>query len=260
MSEPVEESGAQLIARLMSTSRPKMEHLDSNIFPTDGPKPKEIVEISGDVGVGKTTLLMHIMARVILPLDCGGKDGMVLFLLTDHNFDLAKFIAVLEKYICEHEISNERAMDILNASLHNINMQRCFDETQFELAIFDSHRILSESNRYCLLALDSIGAFYYTSKDQKSGDMHYMTVVLTKLQLIINSYKLALVYTKPAYFVQKTTLNRVESVQYFLELVDKTANGTENSNFVYKVDIPKKNQIISRKYGFDVNGCIEWKE
>lgn len=53
----------------------------------------------GDVGVGKTTLLMHIMARVILPLDCGGKDGMVLFLLTDHNFDLTKFIAVIEKYI-----------------------------------------------------------------------------------------------------------------------------------------------------------------
>lgn len=259
MSEPAEESGCQLLARLVSLRRPQISQLDSTIFPNNGPFAKEIVEISGDVGLGKTTLLMHIMSKVILPLDCGGKDGMVLFLLTDHNFDLEKFISVLNKYIYEHVTSNERAADILNAALENINIQRCFDETQFELAIYDSHRILSESDRYCFLALDSIGAFYHTSKAQENGHTLYMKDVLTRLRLVITDYNLTLVYTKPAYFVQKHTLHQVHTINYFFKLTDDTADGTEDSNLVYKVDIPKKNEIFTRKYEFDVDGCIEWK-
>lgn len=264
MSEPTEESAAQLVARVVSACRPQINILDSKIFPNHGPFPKEIVEISGDVGVGKTTLLMHIMARTILPIEYEGKDGRVIFILTEHNsFDSNKFDCVLEKCIGDCSTSNASETITLNeqALLQNFTIIRCFDETQFELAIYNLDQLLSESNRYCLLAVDNIGAFYYTSKAEKAGHSAYMKDILKRLRRVINDYHLVLVYTKPAYFVQKSTSYRMENVNYFMELVDGEAgNETEDADLVYKVDIPKTNQIFSRKYEFDVNGCIEWKE
>lgn len=265
MSQFSLESGAQLLARLSSSCRPELSNLDSTIFPNNGPFSKEIVEIAGDVGLGKTTLLMHIMARVILPLDYGGKDGMILLLMTEHNFDFHKFVCVLEKYICQCDKPLEASeTDVLTTSLQNITVQRCFDETQFELAILKLHRMLPESNRYCMVALDSIGAFYYTSHGSnghgKMSQTFYMKNVLRNLKFVVEDYNLSLVYTKPSYFVEKSTLDTMPKVNYFVELIDKNANETENADFVYKVDIPRINQIMSRKYVFDVNGCIEWKK
>lgn len=286
MSEPAEESGAQLLARLVSVCRPQINYLDTRIFPNKGPFPKEIVEISGDVGlgvdfflflssmrrndflfvfkIGKTTLLMHVMAKVVLPLAYGGKDGMVLLLLTESCFDLEKFIGILQNHIDEckttHATETDATTDIMTTAMQNLTIQRCFDEMHFELAIYKLDNILAESNRYCLLALDSIGAFYNTSAAQRNGHMIYMKDILTRLQRVIKDYHLALVYTKPAYFLQKSTVNRTERVNYFLELINEGDNELEDSCFVYKLDIPRMKQTFSRKYGFDVNGFIEWKE
>lgn len=83
----------------------------------------------------------------------------------------------------------------------------------------------------------------------------YMKDVLQRLKRIIHENHLTLVYTKPAYFFRET-VNKMESVNYFIELVDK---GNE-MNLEYNLDIPKLNQRISLKYAFDVYGCIEWKK
>lgn len=259
MSDPAEESGAQLLARLSSICRPQINNLDVNIFPNHGLIPKEIVEISGDVGLGKTTLLMHIIAKTVLPVECGGKDGQVICLLTEHNFDLEKFVDVLNKCFgeCTTVATNESETDLLATSLQNLTVQRCFDETEFELAIHNLHRMLLENNRYCLIAVDNIGAFYYTKPDK--SQTVYMNDVLTRLQLVISDYHLALVFTKPAYFSRKSIIKRTECVKYFLELIDRSNDETDDVDLVYKVDIPVENVTVFRKYEFDVNGCIEWK-
>lgn len=254
MSEPAEESGAQLLARLASVCRPQIHNLHSTIFPNNGPYPKEIVEISGDTELGKTTLNMHIMAKVILPMEYGGKDGMVIFLLTDHNFDMDKFIEIIEKYV--KECDKPYTADIIMTSLENITIQRCFDEAQFEFGIYGLDAILNKNKRYCLLALDSIGAFYYTSQNRKFNYVVYMKDLLQRLKRIIHDNHLVLVFTKPAYFTRET--NRIENVDYFIELVDK-GNETD-SNLEYIVDIPKLNQKTLLQYGFDANGCIVWKK
>lgn len=268
MTEPAEESAAQLVARVVSACRPQINILDSKIFPNHGPFPKEIVEISGDVGAGKTTLLMHIMAKTILPIECGGKDGRVVFILTEHNsFDSNKFDCVLEKCIGDGTTSNAQSemISALNEQtlLQNFTIIRCFDEIQLELAIYNLDQLLSESNRYCLLALDNIGAFYYTSSkaEKKGGYSAYMKDVLNRLRRVINDYHLVLVYTKPAYFVQKSSSsNRMDNVNYFMELIDGAGCEAEDGDLVYRVDIPRTNRVFSRKYEFDVDGCIEWKE
>lgn len=260
MSEPAEESGAQLLARLVSICRPQINGLDKILFPNGGPFPKEITEISGDVGLGKTTLLMHIMAKVILPLEYGGRDGMVLLLLTEHNFDSDKFIGILQNSIDGCKSMNASEADIVQLSLQNITIQRCFDEMQFELAIYNLDKILSESNRYCLLALDNVGAFYNASEAQRQGHSLYTKDIVKRLRRVIIDYHLALVYTKPAYFYQKSTMNRLENVNYFLELIDDTDESTEDSCFICKVSIARTNETILWKYEFDVNGFIEWKK
>lgn len=258
MMDPAEESGAQLIARLSSVRRPQLNDLDPYIFPNHGLFPNEIAEIAGDSGLGKTTLLMHIMAKVILPVEYGGKNGRTYFLLTEHNFDMDTFVCVLNKCIADAPISTEpfdSETDILTATLQNLTIQRCFDETQFELSIYNLHKVLQES-RYCLLAIDNIGAFYHTKKNQERGQPFYMKDVLTKLRLVINQYQVSLVYTKPSYFPLKPMRNIAEMVNYFLKLSEE-----EDSSMVYEVEY-KGHDVIqkcSREYEFDASGCIEWK-
>ncbi|KAG4077484.1 hypothetical protein HA402_002911 [Bradysia odoriphaga] len=259
MTDPAEESGAQLLARLASVLRPQLNDLDPFIFPNQGLFPNEIAEIAGDSGLGKTALLMHIMARVILPVEYGGKNGQTYFLLTEHNFDMDRFIWVLNKYISEATISTEpfeSESDVLETSLQNLTIQRCFDETQFELAIYNLHKVLQESSRYCLLAVDNIGAFYHTPKNQEKGQPFYMKEVLTKLRLVVNQHHVSLVYTKPAYFTLKSVRNITEIVNYFLKLTEM-----EDSSMVYEVECKSQDtsQKCLRKYEFDMNGCIEWK-
>ncbi|XP_037045237.1 uncharacterized protein LOC119080774 [Bradysia coprophila] len=257
MTDPAEESGAQLLARLASVLRPQLNDLDPFIFPNHGLFPNEIAEIAGDSGLGKTALLMHIMAKVVLPVEYGGRNGRVYLLLTEHNFDVEKFMWVLNKYLDERTVSTEPIeSDVLHTSLQNLTIQRCFDETQFELAIYNLHRVLQESSRYCLLAVDNIGAFYHTPKNQEKGQPLYLKEVLTKLRLVVNQHHVSLVYTKPAYFTLKSVWNIMEMVNYFLKLSEM-----EDSSMVYEVGYKGQDTIRKclRKYEFDMNGCIEWK-
>lgn len=264
MSEPCEESGAQLVARLSSMGRPDLNRLDEKIFPNSGLQPNDIVEISGDVGLGKTTLMMEIIAKTILPLECGGKNGQVVLLLTEHNFDLEKLINVMNKCVGEcftdSEV-HESEIEFLRTSLLNLTIQRCFHETHFELAIQDLHTILRGNHRLCLLAVDNIGAYYYgvnTEQNQTS----YLNNWLEKFDIIVRDYHLAMVYTKPAYFVQKSTDKRTpKNLKYFLELVDKGNDSSTEVNLQFRIDIPTENIIRYRNYAFDcLTGCIEWNK
>lgn len=255
MADPAEESGAQLLARLSSKDRPQLNNLDPYIFPNHGLFPNEIAEIAGDSGSGKTVLLMHIMAKVILPLEYGGRNGQTYFLLTEHNFDMERFTWVLNKYIAETPTATERfesELEVIEASLQNLTIQRCYNETHLDLAVYNLHRVLQSSDRYSLLAVDNIGAFYHTPKNQAKGQPIYMKELLTKLQLIIRDNNVSLVYTKPAYFPLKTMGKCKEIVNYFLKLTE-----TEDSLMVYEVEY--KSEKCLRKYEFDVNGCIDWK-
>lgn len=263
MSQLALETGAQLVARLTSSCRPQIQNLDSIIFPNHGPYPKEVVEISGDTDVGKTTLLMHIMAKLILPSEYGGKNGRVLIFLTDYNFDMEKLVCILEKLINENDqtatktLNETNIYNVITTSLQNITFQRCFDETQFELGLLGLDELLSNNNQYCLLAIDSIGAFYWTSRKEKFGIKFNMKDFFQRLTRFAHQYHLVVIYTKPAYFPCNCNFNGTAIADYLLELI-RHDDVSMDSHFVYKIYIRKTNQTVLHNYKFDEEGIIIW--
>lgn len=67
------ECGINLYTRLQSKKRATIENLSPEIIPSYGPRPGEIVEISGRSCAGKTIHLMELIARTIIPVEFGGK-------------------------------------------------------------------------------------------------------------------------------------------------------------------------------------------
>lgn len=257
---------SHLAARLTSKLRPRIDNLNSKIFPNNGPYPREIAEISGETGVGKTTLLLEIMAKVILPTAYGGKDGMVLFLITENNFNISKLMAVMEKIIRNNgAVPNDLTdiIEVIKKSLQNIMFRRCFNDQQLELGILKLDETFHNNNRYSLLAVDNIAAFYWmkVSDSNKIRMDIYTNDLLKKLIRVIDNHQLVLVYTKPAYYVSNScsSSNSVSKrIDYLMQLIEKDDQSLDNvANSVYKVQLPKYNKTFLYDYDFNSLG-INW--
>lgn len=123
------------------------------------------------------------MAKIILSFKYGGKKGMVLFILTDHNIDIS---TSLYSYILRTFINDDSANvdDAITESLENIKIQRRFEELQYELTTYQLDDTFSTNDRYCLLRLDSIGTFCWMSNKMQS----YMDNVLRRLIRVVDDY------------------------------------------------------------------------
>ena len=59
------------------------------------------MELHGTEGTGKTELLYHLLVRCLLPEDAGGLGVEVVFLDTDHHFDMLRLVTVLEHRLAQ---------------------------------------------------------------------------------------------------------------------------------------------------------------
>lgn len=95
------ESGLQLLSRL--SARPSLLHLDDVLFP-DGPKPGDVIQISGEVSVGKSMLLLKLLTKCLLPkeqesIQIGGLGAGVILIDTDHNISIIRLATFIEGII-----------------------------------------------------------------------------------------------------------------------------------------------------------------
>lgn len=95
------ESGFQLVSRF--NGKPSLLHLDDILFP-DGPNPGDIIQISGESGVGKSMLLMKFLTKSLLPkmycgIQIGGLEGGVILIDTDNGVSILKLVYLMEKFI-----------------------------------------------------------------------------------------------------------------------------------------------------------------
>lgn len=95
------ESGFQLMCRF--NSRTSLLHLDDVLFP-DGPRPGDIIQISGESTVGKSFLLMKFLAKALLPktyngVELGGLGASVIVIDTDNGISILKLVCLMEKTI-----------------------------------------------------------------------------------------------------------------------------------------------------------------
>ncbi|CAH1785704.1 unnamed protein product [Owenia fusiformis] len=114
------ESGFQVLARL--GARPDISRLDTILFP-DGLSQRQVIELFGGEGTGKTEMLMYLIVRCILPktwngLHIGGLGIGVVFLDTDYHFSILRLATILETHLTK-AVQQNNAMKCENNTLKN---------------------------------------------------------------------------------------------------------------------------------------------
>ncbi|XP_028824549.1 DNA repair protein XRCC2 [Denticeps clupeoides] len=156
------ETGAQLFARL--EGRRSLEGIAANIFPEDGgPTQGDVVEMHGMEGTAKTETLYHLVSCCILPAQCGGLEVEVMFVDTDHHFDMLRLVAVLEGRL-EPAGDGSLKEETLKASLRRLSVVRCSSSAQLLLTLLHLENTFCSRPSLCVLMVDSISAFYWVDR------------------------------------------------------------------------------------------------
>lgn len=209
--ESVNETGAQLFARLIfntqSGGQTQKQHallvdqidqngvlrLDDKLFP-EGVKRRDLIEIGGGAGVGKTELILHLISRCILPakwtlkikenslsidlssISCninGVELKRVVLIETDGKFNIMRLYAIIEQRIkslvsvvhVERQLGvdeigfNRLIKKFAYECFKNLIVYRCYSNEQFTLALAACQMCIQNSkrdNNVCPVFIDTI--------------------------------------------------------------------------------------------------------
>ena len=97
------ESGFQLLYRF--NEKPSLSDLDNILFP-NGLKGGDIVQLTGESAVGKSTLLLKYLTKSLLPkyyngVFLGGLNVGVILIDTSHGISILKLACLMEKFISQ---------------------------------------------------------------------------------------------------------------------------------------------------------------
>lgn len=277
------ESWGQVISRVTSNIRPTINDLDERLFAYSGPHPRDTVEILGDSNVGKTLLVLEIIAKASAPAVFGGKGANVLIIETEHSFEIFKMMAVLEKYIQAYthrqnmKLKTNEIFDAIHDSLKNITIIKCYSSDELELAIISLGQTLVDNANIALVIIDSIASFYWSGcTDERAIRMDtYLRNLIIKVKKITAANGVVFMYTRPLYFSTKLGNNvagtssvsvaTIESeLDYRIELSEDGMPANlmdcvdKNITYVAKIVAFKLNLNCSYRYSIDRFG-IEWK-
>ncbi|XP_013407314.1 DNA repair protein XRCC2 [Lingula anatina] len=101
MATPRCESGAQLLARL--GTKPDLMYVEPHLLPS-GPQKRDVIELYGDEGCGKTEMLLHIILNTILPRNWRGfsfygQEAGIILIDTDYHFSILRLSTLLENRV-----------------------------------------------------------------------------------------------------------------------------------------------------------------
>lgn len=213
------ESGLQLLARL--STRPNIHALNDRLF-SAGLNFGDVVEISGDLGTGKTILVTQILAKCLLPKSMcethiDGLGAGAILINCDHHFQLLKLVSLMESMLLKiqkpgcssteqnQSLDSSTIEKIIKAALANLTILNCYDRVQLLVTFHSLGNILSSNTDISLIVLDSISAYYW--QDVVISGKHKMDFYLKKtlktLQTCVKDYKIVTIFTKQAYFHSK---------------------------------------------------------
>lgn len=217
----------------------------------------DVFGFSGYSMSGKTFLITEIIAKCILPQKHGGKNCGAILINTDHHFEIANLIQVLECYI---KINNSEQLDIktiTKESLNNLIVVNVFDSHQFYLTFQKLDALLATNKKVSIIILDSILAYYWY--DRLTGGIKkidsYQKTILRSLQNLTKEHKLTILYTKTTTEVKKEVLQDCKNYP-MLEKINYRILLTKNDDtFMANVTSPDNESFV--KY-FKINKIIEW--
>ncbi|XP_021378520.1 DNA repair protein XRCC2-like [Mizuhopecten yessoensis] len=276
------ETGAQLLARL--GSRPDISKVEPILFPM-GLKGKDVLELYGSEGCGKTEMLLHIACSLILPKtwrgwNFGGCGASLIFIDTDYKFSILRLVTLLEKRIThfvEHNQQvtlsenseatfNPTSRDIevvIKESLERLNVLQCKSSLQLLATLHSLEARISTNPDICVIMIDSISAFYWldrcTGGESVTAQETVMNLIVDILSHLVNDYNLVLLATKSAYFKRKVKESEKGDCIGILDMDHSEFLSRNWSRFVKHRLILKKDVNSSNAVQFSVNSS-SWQK
>ncbi|MBN3294500.1 XRCC2 protein, partial [Polypterus senegalus] len=146
---------------------------------TDG---RDVVELHGAEGTGKTELLYHVLVHCILPTAQGGLEVEVLFVDTDFHFDMLRLVALLE-----HRLPGSPEA-LVRRSLRRLTLVQCSSSVQLLLTLRYLESLLCGRPALGVLMLDSLSPFYWT--DRSAGREDTLRRCSEFLHKLVKDYQL----------------------------------------------------------------------
>ncbi|KAL4218645.1 DNA repair protein xrcc2 [Mactra antiquata] len=212
------ETGIQFLARL--GSRPTLSGIEPILFGTEGPHMKDVIEIFGEEGTGKTEMLVHLICRCILPekwnnIHLGGRAAGVILFDTDSKFSILRLVHLLEKIVStkmkesENSVTiNSSDMDVfIGSCLKRLKIVLCYNSDQLFITLHSVEDLILNDSSISVIMIDSISSFYWMDR-QGGGDstaaqesnMRNITEILNKL---VEHYNLTVLVSKSPMFKKK---------------------------------------------------------
>ena len=176
-----------------------------------------MVEISGAEGTGKTEILLHLLALIILPksyqdVDMQGAEAKAIFIDLDYKFSIVRLALILEKKILEKckdkTLSVEDVEALIKQCLSRCLILRCSSSQQFIVTLESLQKTVSEDPNIVAIFIDTISAFYWIDKCAYGENASVLTsnskLITEALSKLVNGYNLWLVATKALYFKKKS--------------------------------------------------------
>ncbi|XP_069949540.1 DNA repair protein XRCC2-like isoform X1 [Cherax quadricarinatus] len=183
------ESGIALLARLVA--RPSLSDLDSYLFP-GGPQPGDVIEVTGNMNYGKSSLGLHLVVSVLLPrtwrgINIGGCGGGVVFVDSDLHFSILHLENMLQRKVkkilkmCKDAMKRKK-------SGYSFDKRLIDDENSIqELLHFDKMNFKNEIDNFVKTCLKSF--FYLKCTDSSQ----FAITLLTMDELLLNKSNISLI-------------------------------------------------------------------
>jgi RecA/RadA recombinase len=168
---------------------------------------KDMTEIIGSSGSGKTELLMLLAANCILPAQCDeialyGNNVGVIFLDLDCRFPMSRFAKMLAARIAfygQEHLSEEVQQRILQESLERFFLIQCLSASQLQETLERLPTWLRTEHNIRLLLIDNITAFHWTERAYGASAATEMYARLTgQLVKLCENFQLKIVCTRQA--------------------------------------------------------------
>lgn len=259
-AQPGTECGLKLFTRLLSKKRPTIVNLSPEIIPSYGPKPGEVVEISGESGSGKTIHLMDLIAQTIIPTEYGGKGASAIVIDTNSNFHVPLLMPqIIEKYIIHHrtlpcpsddtevlQTAVENTEDVVFETMKRITFFKCYSGNEYDLTLLYITNFLTTNTKASLLVVDSIATFYWSDmldREQPIRMETYLRKKVLELHNLVNEFKIVAIYTRPADFGTNTP-SQDELINYKIQL-KQLPNGLREANNFFSNQQSKRRFLIN---------------
>ncbi|XP_055857571.1 uncharacterized protein LOC129920275 [Episyrphus balteatus] len=217
----------ELLVAQKASIRPKLQSLSKDLFPSNGPAPKSLIEISGPSNSGKTLLLNEIIALTILPTYFNGKDSNVVLIDLDHKLSIPHLMKVAEKIIKNsgEKTSQEDMQFTIELRMQSVQIINCYSPDQFEMAMDTLEDLLVSNPDIALLAIDNIGAYYWLDTDSKlvRKETHYKNHI-ARLKNICRKHNIVCAFTMESNYIQTKGLRANVDYKFDMKVKPNVAN------------------------------------